>query len=163
MSDPTPRPAGPRRRDRGSSLMLMPVAVLIFIILGAFAVDFSAARLARREMIAAAQGAAQDAAIAGLDEGAFYADGSIVFDEREARAAGRFERRVGRSQVVFGAGELRLGNLQILGRGGLALMKIAHALLADLRQIVLRGGLAFCRLCRDEIVLREQLLGAVDF
>ena len=74
------------RRERGSSLMLMPVAVLIFIILGAFAVDFSAARLARREMIASAQGAAQDAAIAGLDEGAFYDDGSIRFDERDARA-----------------------------------------------------------------------------
>ena len=44
------------RCERGSSLMLMPVAVLIFIILGAFAVDFSAARLARREMISAAQG-----------------------------------------------------------------------------------------------------------
>jgi Flp pilus assembly protein TadG len=74
------------RRERGSSLMLMPVAVLVFIILGAFAVDFSAARLARREMISAAQGAAQDAAIAGLDEGAFYDDGTIRFDEREARA-----------------------------------------------------------------------------
>lgn len=72
--------------ERGSSLMLMPVAVLIFIILGAFAVDFSAARLARREMIAAAQSAAQDAAIAGLDEAAYYDDGSIRFDERDARA-----------------------------------------------------------------------------
>jgi Flp pilus assembly protein TadG len=66
--------------------MLMPVAVLIFIILGAFAVDFSAARLARREMVAGAQAAAQDAAIAGLDEAAFYADGTLRFDEAEARA-----------------------------------------------------------------------------
>jgi hypothetical protein len=66
--------------------MLMPVAVLVFVILGAFAVDLSAARLARREMVAAAQGAAQDAAIAGLDEVAFYADGSIRFDEGDARA-----------------------------------------------------------------------------
>ena len=52
---------------------------------------------------------------------------------------------------------------EILGRGSLALMKIADALLDDLRQIVLRTRLRFGRLGRDEIVLREQLLGAVDF
>ena len=40
-----------------------------------------------------------------------------------------FERRVRRPQVIFGAGELRLGLLQILERGGLAFMQTANAIL----------------------------------
>ena len=73
--------------------------------------------------------------------------------------AGGLERRVGRPQVILGGGELRLGLLQILGRGGLAFMKIANALLDDLRQIVLGARLAFCSLRGDEIVLRGTCSG----
>ena len=83
-------------------------------------------------------------------------------EDPQAGASG-LERRISRSQVIFGAGELRLGLLQILGRCSLALMKIANALLDDLCQIVLGACFSFCSLCGDEIVLWDQLLGAVDF
>ncbi len=76
-----------RRRDRGSSLMLMPAAVLVFVVLGAFCVDFAAVHLGQRELVTAGQGAANDAAAAGFDEAAFYADGAVALDERAARAA----------------------------------------------------------------------------
>ena len=50
---------------------------------------------------------------------------------KDAQAdAGGFERRVGRSHVALGGGELRLGLLQFLERGSLALIEIADALLA---------------------------------
>ena len=74
-----------------------------------------------------------------------------------------FERRVGRPQVIFGSRELRLGLLHILERGGLAFVQTANAILEDLRQIVLGARFAFCGLGRDEVVLLDELLGAVDF
>jgi hypothetical protein len=74
-----------------------------------------------------------------------------------------FERRVSRPQVIFGGRELRLGLLQILGWGGLAFMQTANASLEDLRQIVLGARFAFCGLCCDEVVLLDELLGAIDF
>ena len=77
--------------------------------------------------------------------------------------AGGLERRVGRSHVVLGGGELRLGLLQILERSGLALMEIADALLDDGRQVELGARLVSGGLGGDEIVLRRHLLGAVDF
>ena len=82
-----------------------------------------------------------------------FQDFLIGTAENPQPGASGLERRVGRPQVIFGAGELRLGLLQILGRCSLALMKIANALLDDLRQIVLGACLAFCSLCCDEIVL----------
>ena len=77
--------------------------------------------------------------------------------------AGGFERRVGRPHVALGGGELRLGLLQILERGGLALIEIAGALLNDLRQVELGARLVSCGLGGDEFVLRRDLFGAVDF
>ena len=77
--------------------------------------------------------------------------------------AGGFERRVGRAHVVLGGGELRLGLLQFLERGSLALIEIADALLDDLRQIELGARLVSGGLGGDEFVLRRHLLGAVDF
>lgn len=76
-----------RGRERGSSLMLMPAAVLVFVVLGAFCVDFAAIHLGQRELVTAGQGAANDAAAAGFDEGAFYAAGAVTLDEGAARAA----------------------------------------------------------------------------
>ena len=76
------------RQDRGSSLMLMPAAVLVFVVLGAFCVDFGAIHLGQRELVTAAQGAANDAAAAGFDEGAFYGgDGAVTLDPTLARRA----------------------------------------------------------------------------
>ena len=82
---------------------------------------------------------------------------------KDAQAdAGGFERCVGRPHVALGGGELRLGLLQILERGGLAFIEIAGALLDNLRQVELGARLVSCALGGDELVLRRHLLGAVD-
>ncbi|HEU5150765.1 MAG TPA: hypothetical protein VFU19_09720 [Iamia sp.] len=76
-----------RTDDRGSSLMLMPAAVLVFVVLGAFCVDFAAVHLGQRELVTAAQGAANDAAAAGFDEAGFYDGGAVTLDPARARRA----------------------------------------------------------------------------
>ena len=48
--------------ERGSVLMLMPVAVLIFLVLGALCVDFGSVFTVKRELSNAAAAAANDAA-----------------------------------------------------------------------------------------------------
>lgn len=71
--------------------MLMPAAALVFVILGAISVDFGAAHLGQRELVSAAQGAANDAANFGIDSPRFYAgdnSGELLFNrERAVRAA----------------------------------------------------------------------------
>lgn len=67
----------------------MPAAVLVFVVLGAFAVDFAAIHLGQRELVAAAQSAANDAAATGYDSAAFYTQGTVGFDERAAAGAAR--------------------------------------------------------------------------
>jgi Flp pilus assembly protein TadG len=74
------------RRERGSVLLLMPAGVLVLLVLGAIAVDFSLVHLAQRELADAAAAAANDAAVAGLDEGAFYGAGRLHVDQRRARS-----------------------------------------------------------------------------
>jgi Flp pilus assembly protein TadG len=69
--------------------MLMPAAVLVFVVLGAIAVDFAVAFLAEREVSNAAAAAANDAAGAALDEDRFYADGAVRLDRERAVAVGR--------------------------------------------------------------------------
>src|SRR3954452_750854 len=59
---------GGRRGERGSVLILVPAGVLVLMLLGAIAVDFSVAYLAKRQLEAAAGAAVNDAAGAGLDE-----------------------------------------------------------------------------------------------
>ena len=83
-----PRLAPRVRSEDGSSLMLMPAAVLVFVVLGAFCVDFAAIHLGQRELVTAAQGAAKDAAAAGFDEEGFYGgDGTVTLDPALARRA----------------------------------------------------------------------------
>ena len=53
------RPPG---NDRGSSLMLVPAGVLVVVLLGAIAVDLSAAHLAQRRLVQVTERAADDAA-----------------------------------------------------------------------------------------------------
>ena len=74
-------------RERGSVLMLMPAAVLVVLLLGAIAVDFSLAFLAERELLSAASAAANDAATFGLDEDALRARGELVLDPDRVEAA----------------------------------------------------------------------------
>lgn len=75
-----------RDEERGSSLLLMPAGVLVVIVLGALAVDLSHVHLAQREVVAAVQGAAGDAAAASYEEAAFYRDGTVTIDVAAARA-----------------------------------------------------------------------------
>lgn len=74
----------PDRAERGSVMMLMPAAVLIFIVLGAICVDFAVVFLAQRELSNAAAAAANDAATRALDLSAFYEDGTISLVASEA-------------------------------------------------------------------------------
>lgn len=71
---------GERRSDvdqRGSVLVLMPAAVLVFLVLGALAVDAAAVFLAQRQLANAASAAANDAATRAVDLELFYAGGSV--------------------------------------------------------------------------------------
>lgn len=68
--------------------MLVPAAVLVLVILGAIAVDFSVAFLGQRELTSAAAAAANDASTA-IAEGGFYGGGGggggdVVIDEGRA-------------------------------------------------------------------------------
>jgi Flp pilus assembly protein TadG len=65
-------------RERGSVLLLMPVAMLIFVILGAICVDFAVVFLAKRELSNAAAAAANDAATRALDLDTFYGQEAIT-------------------------------------------------------------------------------------
>ena len=73
------------RDERGSVLMLMPAAALVFVVLGALAVDSAVAFLAEREVANAAAAAANDAAAAAVDRSAFYAGGDVRLDAGVAR------------------------------------------------------------------------------
>ena len=79
--------------QRGSVLMLMPAAVLVFLVLGAIAVDFAVVFLAEREVANAAASAANDAAAQAVDRDAFYATATLRLDGTVA--AGVAARSVG--------------------------------------------------------------------
>jgi hypothetical protein len=64
--------------------MLIPAAVLVLVILGAIAVDSSLAFLGQRELNTFTTQAANDAAAASLDQGAFYNQGRIAIDPQRA-------------------------------------------------------------------------------
>ncbi len=74
------------RDQRGSVVMLVPAGVLVMVVLGSIALDFSIAFMAERVLAAAAAAAANDAAGA-IDEARFRRTGEIRLDAREARAA----------------------------------------------------------------------------
>ena len=57
--------------------MLLPAAVLIFLVLGALCVDYGAAYVAKRELTDAAAAAASDAATRALDLDLLYATGEV--------------------------------------------------------------------------------------
>jgi hypothetical protein len=73
------------RDERGSVLMLMPAAVLIFLVLGALCVDFGSTFTSKRELSNAAAAAANDAATQALDLDRFYGSGEIVLRADLAR------------------------------------------------------------------------------
>lgn len=76
-------------RQRGSALMLMPAAVLVVFVLGAIAVDQSYVFIRQRDLVVAAQAAANDAVGYGIDVDSFYGGGLVAFDlDRANEAAG---------------------------------------------------------------------------
>lgn len=74
-----------RERERGSVLALMPVAVLVFIVLGSLAVDASLAFLGEREVSNLASAVANDAATQGIDVVRYYGTGELVIDPVRVR------------------------------------------------------------------------------
>ena len=80
--------------------MLMPAAVLVVMVLGALAVDFTVARLARRDLAAAADAAANDAVTAGLNEAAFRETGQFVLDPARVDAVVRASLALHAADVV---------------------------------------------------------------
>lgn len=74
-------------RDRGSALMLMPAGVLVVLVLAAIAMDLSLVHLVRREAVAAAEAAANDASTYGLDERAYRRGEGYALDPERVRAA----------------------------------------------------------------------------
>lgn len=86
-SDPRP-PGSPSSNaraggDEGSTLLLMPVGVLILLVLGAIAVDFAVVYTAQREVANLTAGLANDAAGA-VDEEAFFTAGEYRIDRGRA-------------------------------------------------------------------------------
>ena len=72
--------------DDGSALILMPAAVLVVMVLAAITMDLSLVHLGRRETIAAAEAAANDAATFGLDERAYRSGAGYRLDAVRARS-----------------------------------------------------------------------------
>lgn len=83
--------------DDGSSLMLMPVAVLIVLLLGAIAFDLSVVHLAHRDLLDVAESAANDAATEALDQLALRRDGAYRIDP--GLAASSLDRSLARHRV----------------------------------------------------------------
>lgn len=67
--------------------MLMPAGVLIVLVLAAITMDLSLVHLARREVVAAAEAAANDAVTLGLSERAYRSGGGYVLDRSRVEHA----------------------------------------------------------------------------
>lgn len=72
--------------DRGSSLMLMPAAVLVMLVLGAMAADLGHLHGVQRDLIAVADSVANDAVTYGLDVDALRRGGQGDYPLRRDRA-----------------------------------------------------------------------------
>jgi Flp pilus assembly protein TadG len=67
----------PPDRQRGSTLLLFPAALLIMVALAAITVDSAIAFMAQRELLNATAAAANDAATEALSDAAFYTNDRI--------------------------------------------------------------------------------------
>jgi hypothetical protein len=80
---------GVRRRlgaEDGNTLLLMPAAILVMVVLAAIAIDFAVMYTAQREAAVAADGVAR-AATGAVDEQRLFDDGVYVIDLGRADAA----------------------------------------------------------------------------
>lgn len=82
--------------EAGSTLLLVPSAVLVLFLLTALAVDAAAAFLAQRELADACAGAANDAAAAALDVDRLYRSGGPGTEAVDLERTGT----IARSRVV---------------------------------------------------------------
>jgi hypothetical protein len=73
--------------------MLMPAAVLIVLVLASLSVDLSLVHLGRREVLAAAEAAANDAVTAGVSEEAYRAGRGYELDARRVEGVVRASLR----------------------------------------------------------------------
>lgn len=89
------------RPERGSVLLLMPVAVLVMVILGSLAVDRAVVFGAQRDLVAVAQSAANDGAGVGVDPNDLHGTGRLGYDPD------RIDRAV-RAAVAGADGEVRV-------------------------------------------------------
>lgn len=69
--------------------MLFPAVVLVLVVLAAIAVDAAVAFLGERELAATVAAAANDAAVGGIDRGAFYRCGALQADPATAASVAR--------------------------------------------------------------------------
>lgn len=76
-----------RDSDKGSTLLLVPSAVLVLFLLTAFVIDGAASFLAQRELADACAGAANDAAAAALDTSQLYGPGGVPGQEVDQNRA----------------------------------------------------------------------------
>lgn len=85
--------------------MLMPAAVLVLVVLAAVAVDAAIVFMAQRELQSAAAAAANDAAVAALDEALLYECGGlgVAADRAEEVAAAAFAARAADTVEPFGS------------------------------------------------------------
>jgi hypothetical protein len=83
--------AGPRhlarRDDRGSTLVLAPVGVMILLLLATMTADGALALLAQRQLSDALTSATTDAAGASIDRATFYATGQVGLSAPAAATA----------------------------------------------------------------------------
>lgn len=87
MIRPSPsRASAPtEQRDRGSSMLLAPIALLIVLMLGAVTLEVGAMHLRQRQLQDLATTIANDAATVGFDVEAFRSNGQVTISESSAR------------------------------------------------------------------------------
>lgn len=83
LRDPSPVRSG---SEHGSVLLLFPAAFLIVLLLGSLAIDAAVVFLHQRELAAAADAAANDAVVLGLDPVVLRNDGLAILDPVLVRA-----------------------------------------------------------------------------
>lgn len=95
-------------RDGGSTLLLLPSAVLVLFLLTSLAVDGAATFLAQRQLADVCAGAANDAAVVALDVDQLYGTAGTTLDVARVQTLTRgrlapLEARWGRSADVDAA------------------------------------------------------------
>lgn len=92
VAEPPAEPA-----EHGSVLVLMPAAALVFLVLGALAVDAAAVFLAQRQLANAAVAAANDAVTVAVDVDGYYGGGRLGLVAEDAQRVA--DETVGRLEL----------------------------------------------------------------